>query len=194
MPSRTLAFLPSGDINAFSLTLYFWALGVTQLSLHSISVGRPRAKRVSLAITIVFLSGLVAGQGWPVFQHGLKRLLGILPENPQQIAFNFARQHPGEAYFPWNPLSTLMAEKKLYHFEPALGDWAMAGYPINQTRYAGYVPNGMRYVAYAPNNEFPHLITEHYLPAFSQRVSVPDLPGWLVYARPIVATPLKRAR
>ena len=43
-------------------------------------------------------------------------------DNTQEVVYTYAVGHPGLVYFPWNGLSTLLAEGKLYHFEWGIYD------------------------------------------------------------------------
>ncbi len=100
------------------------------------------------AINYLFLAGLViAGSALarskPAGATGLLRpgfaagivaaaaLVAVMPEvrNPDRVwrpyrgqdqLLALARQHPGKIYLPWNPLTTLIAEKKIYPFDEAL--------------------------------------------------------------------------
>lgn len=102
--------------------------------------------------------------------------------NPQQQAYEFALKHPGEVYFPWNPLSTLMAEGKLYNMEHGVVDKELAGYKPSDKLFRAHLPERLKYVAY-PRSALSESMLE-YLPEFSRKVHVEGLPGWNVYTRP----------
>ncbi|MEM1170762.1 MAG: hypothetical protein AAGJ08_17195 [Cyanobacteria bacterium P01_H01_bin.35] len=173
-----------GAINAFSFTLYFLAasatLAVFRLILDSGSINTSFSKLftplkfLTLALVITFfLNGIqLIGMLYPRLQK--------LPNNPQQVAYNYARHHPGEAYFPWNPLSSLMAEGKLYHFEYALEDRLLAGYPVNKENFKSYIPSNIQLLAFSNRNDG---YVKQFLPEFSRQVKVDELPGWTVYMR-----------
>jgi len=163
-----------GDVNAFSLASYYLTIGAFVLLLS-----HWENRRIALClVALLCVTELPA-----LFHFGLAGILNGLPANPQEVAFNYARAHPGDAYFPWNPLSTLMAEGKLYHFEPAVTDWALAGHPLSEDHYNRYIPAAARIIAYPADNEFTHETTLKRLPQFNQRTDVQDLPGWMVYRR-----------
>jgi hypothetical protein len=109
--------------------------------------------------------------------------LADLGHNPQQVAFEFSRKHPNAAYFPWNPLSTLMADGKYYHFEYGLGDYYLAGDIPPPEQIRAQLPSAMAYLIYPPKRQSEAM--HGLLGAFSARIESPELPpGWIVYTRP----------
>lgn len=96
-------------------------------------------------------------------------------------AYEFARRNPGSIYFPRNPLPTVMAERKVYHAEPALESRTRAGYPPGKGHLEAYVPPDPRYIVVRPGEAFPR---ERFT-VFRESVYIeaPALPGWKTYAR-----------
>lgn len=129
-----------------------------------------------LLVSTLLLVGTAAGD--------LKLLRWIdRPErNPQQQAYEFALKHPGEVYFPWNSLSTLMAEGKLYNMEPGVVDRELAGYRPSDNLFRSHLPDRLRYLAYRGGPESESM--REYLPEFSRKVHVDGLAGWNVYTKP----------
>ena len=103
----------------------------------------------------------------------------VLSENPQEVAYRYARAHPGQAYFPWNPLSTFLAEQRIDHFEYGLFDRDLAGFPISTRHFLQHISPKTRLVAFPPDRATEW--TLKYLPAFNKRVEIPELPGWICY-------------
>jgi hypothetical protein len=101
--------------------------------------------------------------------------------SPQQQAYKVALEKPGEVYFPWNPVSMLLAEGKLYNTEPGLLDLKWAGLMPSKEEFMLHVPPNMKYVAYQKDR--PHEVAMELLPEFGRTVHLPELPGWIVYAR-----------
>jgi hypothetical protein len=106
--------------------------------------------------------------------------------NMQEIAYRFSKRHPGQAYFPWNPLSNLMGEGKLYDFDCALADRESSGYPVTRLHVRQNLPETLRYVCYPPyikafGPQFEQSLK--YLPEFTRRVEIPELAGWVCYER-----------
>jgi hypothetical protein len=101
--------------------------------------------------------------------------------NAQEVAFEYARRHPGTAYFPWNPLATLLAEGRADHFDYGLYDRELAGFPVSPERVRVGIPARMKYVCFPP--KAPSEFVRKYLPMFSRRVEIGELPGWACYER-----------
>jgi hypothetical protein len=95
----------------------------------------------------------------------------MLSKNPQQEAYRFAQRHPGEAYFPWHPLATLMAEGKLYHFEYGVFDRYLADLPPAHLRK--FIPRTARYLIFQRRNQSRDMAK--HLPEFSRGYMVADL-------------------
>lgn len=94
-------------------------------------------------------------------------------------ACEFSRQHPGEVYFPWDPLATLLAEGKFYPFEYGVSDRINAGMHPSADQIAAHLPTRLRWVIY-PRIDSPRVMLELYLPGFTLAADTGD---WLVYTR-----------
>ncbi len=67
-----------------------------------------------------------------------------------QRAFEFERRHPGEVYFPANPLAPLMVSGRLYHMDDGLYCRAVAGYPVTEEQFMRHLPEGASRIAFIP--------------------------------------------
>ena len=101
-------------------------------------------------------------------------------ENSQQLAYEFAVRHPGETYFPWQPLATLLAEGRLYHFEYGMIDRYLAGYPPTAEHLQASLPPHMHWVA-AHTRVWT---MNQFFSTYSEETPFPDLPGFIVVSRP----------
>ena len=104
-----------------------------------------------------------------------------LAENPQDVAYRYAKAHPGDAYFPWNPLSGLMLDGKATHFEYGMVDRTLANFPPSPEHVRMFIPEHTRVVAFSPMRQAEWTIT--VLPEFKRRVEIKELPGWICYER-----------
>jgi hypothetical protein len=101
-------------------------------------------------------------------------------ENHQKQAYELALRRPGEVYFPWQPLASLLAEGKLYHFEYGVFDRNLGGYNATPEHLRAHLPPKVRWIATSHKAKWTFLL----LPEFSQEVDAPELPGFVVRARP----------
>lgn len=110
--------------------------------------------------------------------------LANFDRNPEETAFEFARTHAGQVYFPRNPLATLMAEERYYMFEFGLADEMALGDDHRPTpeRMRRHIPANMKAIAIPPERTAG--LARMEMPGFTQRVSIPELPGWIVFTRP----------
>lgn len=134
-------------------------------------------RSVCAGLTLVALVGAYAASD----VRGLSRLR-TLADNPQQQAVDFAHAHPGQAYFPWHPLATAYSDGKLYHFDYAVLDREFAGYRMSDAHIRAYLPDELRYVLFRKGAQDRAML--RYLPEFRARGALPEMPGWVVYARP----------
>lgn len=175
-----------GEVNSFSFTLYFLAAAATlfvfRLILDSVS-GDPASSKSFTPLeflTLVLFTAFFLNYTPTYALRHLNTRFQELPSNPLQVEYDYARLHPGEVYFPQNPLPSLMAEGKLYHFEYALMDRMLAGYPVSNKNFRSYIPSEINEIAFSKlNNEY----ILNLLPEFSRQVEVNELPGWAVYVR-----------
>jgi hypothetical protein len=101
-------------------------------------------------------------------------------QNNNQVAYDFAMRHPGEAYFPWQPLASLLAEGRLYHFEYGVVDRYLAGYEPTPEHLRADAPPRLRWIA-ASNG--PTLMLR-FFPEYSVPTQLAELPGWDVRSQP----------
>jgi hypothetical protein len=106
--------------------------------------------------------------------------LRLVRTSATQVAYNYERQHPGRAYFPFNPLASLLAEGKLTHFDPALLDREIAGYRISAEQLAAGLPASCELVAFPPRHQ-PSAAILRELVKDKPLVEEPGLEGWRVY-------------
>jgi hypothetical protein len=100
-------------------------------------------------------------------------------QNDNQLAYEFALRHPGEAYFPWQPLASLLAEGRLYHFEYGMMDRLLGGYEPTPAHVREELPPHMQWIA-----AHTRVWTFNYFPDYSVNATLPELPGWVVHSRP----------
>jgi hypothetical protein len=178
LPTSFLGFVKvGGDVNNM-FTIYFLvvatSLVLTEESLFQQSALLKRVALQSLLVLSVLLTSVASLRIRDV------RSLCTLQDNPQQQAYFFALHHPEEAYFPWNPLSTLMADGKAYHVGYSVYDRRMAGFKPSEQHIRSYLPSHLKYIAQTdPHGEDSAIMD--YLPEFKHRVELAELPGWIVY-------------
>jgi hypothetical protein len=176
-----------GDANALCYSLYFIVLGAFLVLLRAAreedkvaGLSPPVTARVVLTILATFL----AVAGLPRLS-GLHQVLAELPTNPETTAYRFAREHPGQVYFPFHPLVTLMSEGRLYQFLHGVEHRELAGWNVSDEQFRAHLPPNLRYVlvsslkAQGSRSED----TLRRLPEFRQEIPVPELPGWTVLVK-----------
>jgi hypothetical protein len=177
-----------GDINAFSFTTYFIMAGAAMAV--SKCINQPEnieqaenrkdeslafvSKLIINALLLLFLLVQI-----PTFY--FSEQLNGLATNAQQVAYEYAKKYPGETYFPWNPLTTVMAENKLFHFSNGLDDRELGGYALTDKHFRSAIPEQVKRVAlgFNPQNDY----VMKYLKEFNRKVEVSELPGWTVFEK-----------
>jgi len=183
-----------GDVNSFSPAVYFFALGAVS-SLGAIASEGKKEDKKSLGrvLTPALLVMFIITHGIPLSYFGFSSNISQMSENPQETAYRYAKAHPGETYFPWNPLSNLLAEGKLYHFEPAIIDWYLAGRPISRDFYESFTPRNPSLIAFHQANEFNHKLTRQFYPSYLD-AKLNDLPHWAVLIPPKIRPRFQRVK
>ena len=147
-----------GDVNAYSYVLYFLYLAALLCIIDRIAAlnelrGKARALVPIGALAVVTACGVsvhnyVRERDGHMYDYRIS-----LTEQ----SFEQARTNPGRVYFASNPLSVLLAEGKLYHFDYGLFDRDLAGRMPTRAEFLAHVPPGARalvvrrsHINYAP--------------------------------------------
>jgi hypothetical protein len=167
-PTALLAFAKvGGDTNNFSYIAYF-LLAAGLMCLARI------AARVTLTLATAAAVALAIGNPADLVQR--VRLITSLTVNPQQWAYQLSREHPEGIYFPWNTLSTLLSDGKLYHFDAGIADRRLAGFPPSPQHLRAGMPAKMRLIA-IPTSAPP----AETRPPGVEPIHSPQLPGYDIY-------------
>lgn len=130
------------------------------------------AKNFILVILVVFpITNL------PILYTSIQPLQD-LTNNPHEVAYQYAKKHPGEVYFPWSTLPSVMVDKKLYHSYYGVMDQVLVGNELTPEHFRKHLPENLKQVAFMSNYDTSSLLK--YLPEFTEKVEVPELPGWTV--------------
>ena len=169
-----------GDINNMAYPAYFLIAGAS-LSLAALARRTVIARRGLVAIPAVILPTVL------VFQEPetLRTLIRPFPtaELPHQIAYDYAREHPGEIYFPRMTLVHLLAEGEVYHQVIGILDRAYAEFPLTEDHLRAHLPPRMKGIAFY-ENVFMSEIEYYESLGFSQQIRDPDLPGFVIWVPP----------
>ena len=99
--------------------------------------------------------------------------------NQNEISYDYDRKHPGAVYFPWNPLSSLLAEGKLYHFDYGVFDRNLGGARVSPDHLQKHLPSPHPVVAsYIAHHDY---ILNTYFPGHIPLPANTELPGWRLY-------------
>jgi len=175
-----------GSSNSFSPVLYFLLLALLAYLIEFLrDPQRPaqlvRGVGIALngAVTALALLQLLQSATF------LKSYPGPGRSKEQRVV-NYLRAHPGEAYFPWNPLSHQAAEGRTCHFAYGLFDRELAGFAIDDEHVNRHRPPHCRYVCFPPgrrHHRSPECL-ERLMREYPRRVEIDDLPGFECYERP----------
>jgi hypothetical protein len=178
-----------GDVNAYAYSVLF-ALLLTAVWL-GISLKGGTDSRTAWAPGMAFVL-TASTMVWAACSVG-PRAIGIVYRRASQQAlaathnvqaYRYAAAHPGQAYFPWYPLASLLAEGHLYHFSYGVFDRELAGRRIREDHFLGYVPPNPKYVCF--DDESNPMVNEYvlsYLRNYHPIAAPPELDGWHVYER-----------
>jgi len=109
------AMVVDAALNSVHATNYLLLAGLIALASVLLREGMPEARRLWQALMVV----TAVGFGAVVFA-ALNPGLVWTPYQGQEELLVLARRHEGKIYLPWNPLTTLISERKIYPFDEAL--------------------------------------------------------------------------
>jgi hypothetical protein len=104
--------------------------------------------------------------------------------NHNEQAYDYARAHPFQTYFPQQPLATLLAEGKLYHFDDAILHMRFAGMTMRPAQLEAGLPSDLQRIAF-PDRPV-ETILQPLMPDFDFEHAAqtePQLPGWFIVKR-----------
>jgi hypothetical protein len=163
-------------------------------STASLSASEQRVP-VAIRFSRIFVLLLLIATAWPgsdqiaIIRDGVNTW-AHLSDNEHEAAFQYARAHPGEVYFPGHPLSTLIAEGKLYHFDGGVSEVELAGGAVSQAQLESGLPPNLREILYPAGGRAPQILWR--FPDFTAARQDPQMPGWIIVTRedqPRVAAP-----
>jgi hypothetical protein len=167
------------DVNHLGFVLYFLfvaaGLAIQQYFTDTNSMVRLSAR---LFLATGMLVSLAPGMTITVLE-SLRNLRG----NASQTAHTYNLRYPGRAYFPCNPMASLLADGKLYHLDIALYDREIAGYPLTPNQLQSGLPRSLILVALPPGEQIQSQAFQGLVAGFV-RITDPELPGWTVYRAP----------
>jgi hypothetical protein len=143
-PTSVAGFMKVGGYpNALAPAVYFAVLAACFIARGGMGLGRGVA--LGMAAFAVVAAALAA----PVAFAYLRQWEGVRATWSQR-AFEFERAHPGEVYFPANPLAALMASGRWYYMDDGLYCRAVAGYKVSEEQLMRYLPERFSHVAFIP--------------------------------------------
>ncbi len=174
-----------GDINSLSFATYFIFLAASLVLVQAgaricaleFQGSTKQVRNLTFCTLLVFTVSIYSGSRFSPHR------VGRPGPNFSDQAFRFLQAHPGECYFPWDPLVHLMAEKKLYHFCYGVFDRELAGYPLSPEHLRSGLPPQLKWVIFAGGADRTYSLK--YLPEFDQpdMSFLEELPSCISYRR-----------
>jgi hypothetical protein len=178
-PTAFLAWIKAGgeNNNAAGVTYFLLLAGCSALA-------GPRTDTILIkAIVVIFAAHLTARAFFDDDQLDWRLKVARDPwNNSTEIAVRYERAHPGEVYFPWNLQASLVGSGKLYHFDYAVHDRIISGYPPTDEEIRAHLPPNMRAVAYPPAI-VPSMEMLAFLKEYDRPIHIPELPGFVIFGR-----------
>jgi hypothetical protein len=169
-----------GEDSAFGACVYF-VLAALTLGIRDMAI-TPRAESLSkllmAALLLVYLPvSLGKLNALPTFAEGFY-------SNPQEVAYEFSKQYPDRAYFPWNPLPVVMSTGILYHFDYAVAERIWSDLPVPAEHYFAHIPARFEMIAYPPTyGDAQQRAALTFFPEFQETSGIPELPRWKIFRR-----------
>jgi hypothetical protein len=165
-----------GAINHETFFLFFLVVAAVLWILETASGERSAALQPHLIIalslfTLINLPQIRDYHGWRTAWN-----------NQNEVAYRYLKANPHGAYFPWNPLSSWLAERKLYHFDYGVYDRNLGKAQVSSMHLRAYLPSERPKIAsYYAHHDY---ILKTYFPDYSLLEPDPDLKEWRIYGQP----------
>jgi hypothetical protein len=182
-PSALLGYVKIGGyVNNFSLCHYFLGLLVALLLIRLYERANDNAAIASLLLALACLGAL-----WPMPEQFLQKrvqeenfmVIARARDNEQELVYDFAKKNPGLAYFPWNNLSTLLADGKLYHFSWGYIDRDEAHLRPSPEQIRRHLPDKVQIIGFGPRHQDE--LALRFLPPTQFKGTHDQLPGFTLY-------------
>lgn len=162
-----------GSMNTltFATTFLMFAALIAIAAPPRTAVRRPYLRMAQAASALLFLA--LAGAPFAL-EDGRRAWADVARV---ERGFTFARDHPGEVYFPFHPMIGFFADGEAYHFSDAIYAREFAGVKVDPVHVRAHVPQRMRWIATA--RVWPDYVLR-FFPECSAVVSVDGLEGWEV--------------
>lgn len=180
IPVTAKAIVTAGaDVNHLGLALYLLFVAAGLAIEQCLADPQNSFLRVSawMCATLGILVGIAPGLAL-----SLPARLRDVHRNAPQAAFRYEQRHPGRAYFPCNPMASLLSDGKAYHVDFSLYDREIAGYPLTAHQFEAGLPSGFKVVAIPPGEQPRSSALRDMLARYAQGADI-ELPGWSVYRR-----------
>jgi hypothetical protein len=176
---------PGGAGNAFAPSIYAM-VALPALWLRNLLLNRPGAERAICALgPAVFLCLIaVASLSLAVRRDQLRETLRT---STASVVEAYCIRHPGEVYFPFNPVAVYRGEGQIYHTDWGLANPSRAGFLASPAEFRAAMPRSARYLAYPiPDGYGANYLLKRFWPD-APRVQLPELPDFFIFE----ITPLK---
>ncbi len=157
-----------GDINSLALSGYFIFVAASLVLVQVVARVSAFEFRNSAQVARLVTFSVLIGCAVPAYTESRFQINLVAYAGPTAAdkAFYFLKAHPGEAYFPWNPLGHLMAEGKLYHFCYGVYDRKLADYPMSPEHLHSALPPKVKLIIFSGAADRAY--TLDYLSEYSQ--------------------------
>ena len=103
-------------------------------------------------------------------------------DNQNEAAYRYDKSQPGRIYFPWNPLTSVLNDGKVYHFDYGVFDRDLGGAEVSRQHILAGLPSPRPLIAsYVAHHDY--ILRKHF-PDYVRRKADPDLPDWQIYGPP----------
>lgn len=177
-PLGFLATIKNGGASNSVHSLAYGILGVTLLGLLWLNTAQGATVRRGQLLLLggtLAVAGLAFGRVWRNGDLG-RGWVGV----QHREAFEFVQAHPHQVYIPWDPLVTLMAERRDYPFECAYHDYLLIKEAPSPAAMRQVFPSTLAFIIYYHADQ-PPLEIMSLFPEFSRREV---LGNWTIYRRP----------
>jgi len=176
--SLTHFSIVGADLNSFSYVEYFWAIGICVFIANNLN---NKNLIITRLLTILLLSLYITLRLPTLFN--LRESFAIATNSDERVAFDFAKSHPNQVYFPNNPLPTIYSDNKLYHIAHGLYVREMIGYPVDKNHFNEHIPTNLKYIVFPSRSKYNYNYIFKYLPKFNKPITIDELPDALVFIR-----------